>query len=161
MYGDRVEDNSAAYVSLFIALVSEGTDVRALFQLTLLDQSGKERQKGTPAILQKSLLETSDYLKRASGLRSKWVSTLMSQHLLVVADIYALDRLRLLCEANLCEDVAINTVATTSISGATPLCLAKGCLSQVCCNARKSKRYGAEAILDGSDVNGRRVKLTV
>ena len=42
--GKSVEDN-AIYVSLFIALASEGTDVRALFSLTLLDQSGKERHK--------------------------------------------------------------------------------------------------------------------
>lgn len=42
--GKSVEDN-AVYVSLFIALASEGTDVRALFELTLLDQSGKGRHK--------------------------------------------------------------------------------------------------------------------
>lgn len=42
--GKSVEDN-AAYVSLFIALASEGTDVRALFELTLLDQSGKGNHK--------------------------------------------------------------------------------------------------------------------
>ena len=42
--GKSPEDN-AAYVSLFIALASDGTDVRALFELTLLDQSGKERHK--------------------------------------------------------------------------------------------------------------------
>lgn len=42
--GKNVEDNSA-YVSVFIALASEGTDVRALFELTLMDQSGKERHK--------------------------------------------------------------------------------------------------------------------
>ncbi|MBA0583282.1 hypothetical protein Gorai_014147, partial [Gossypium raimondii] len=42
--GKSPEDN-ATYVSLFIALASEGTDVRALFELTLLDQSGKERHK--------------------------------------------------------------------------------------------------------------------
>ncbi|MBA0617621.1 hypothetical protein Godav_027048, partial [Gossypium davidsonii] len=42
--GKSPEDN-AAYISLFIALASEGTDVRALFELTLLDQSGKERHK--------------------------------------------------------------------------------------------------------------------
>ena len=42
--GKSVEDN-ATYVSLFIALASDGTDVRALFELTLLDQSGRERHK--------------------------------------------------------------------------------------------------------------------
>ena len=42
--GKSMEDN-ATYVSLFIALANEGTDVRALFELTLLDQSGEERHK--------------------------------------------------------------------------------------------------------------------
>lgn len=42
--GKSVEDN-ANYVSLFIALASDGTDVRALFELTLLDQSERQRHK--------------------------------------------------------------------------------------------------------------------
>ncbi|GMP91116.1 hypothetical protein CsSME_00041948 [Camellia sinensis var. sinensis] len=246
--GKSVEDN-AAYVSLFIALASEGTDVRALFELTLFDQSGKERHKvhthfgralesgpytlkyrgsmwGYKRFFKRTLLETSDYLKEdclsvscsvgvvrshtegpkiystpvppsdigqhfgqlletgkgadvnfevngemfaahklvlaarspvfkaqlfgpmkdqntqcikvedmeapvfkallhfiywdalldveeLTGLNSKWACTLMSQHLLAAADRYGLERLRLLCESNLCDDVAINTVATT------------------------------------------------
>ncbi|MBA0852969.1 hypothetical protein Goshw_011986 [Gossypium schwendimanii] len=246
--GKSPEDN-ATYVSLFIALASEGTDVRALFELTLLDQSGKERHKvhshfgrtlesgpytlkyrgsmwGYKRFFKRTLLEQSDYLKddclsvhcsvgvvkshtegpkiysiavppsnishhfgkllesgkgtdvsfevdgevfhahklvlaarspvfraqlfgpmkdqntkqikiedmeapvfkallhfiywdslpdmqELTGLNSKWASALMSQHLLAAADRYGLDRLRLICEANLCEDVTINTVATT------------------------------------------------
>lgn len=42
--GKNQEDN-ATYVSVFIALASDGTDVRALFELTLLDQSGKGKHK--------------------------------------------------------------------------------------------------------------------
>ncbi|CAI8613659.1 unnamed protein product [Vicia faba] len=42
--GKNPEDNSA-YVSVFIALASEGTDVRALFELTLLDQSPNGKHK--------------------------------------------------------------------------------------------------------------------
>ncbi|KAL9998526.1 putative MATH/TRAF domain-containing protein [Helianthus debilis subsp. tardiflorus] len=42
--GKNPEDNST-YVSLFIALTSEGSDVRALFELTLVDQSGKKKHK--------------------------------------------------------------------------------------------------------------------
>ncbi|KAK4786350.1 hypothetical protein SAY86_003039 [Trapa natans] len=83
--GKSPEDN-ATYVSLFIALASDGTDVRALFELTLFDQSGRERHKvhthfgrmmdGGPYTLKyrgsmwgykrfykRSILENSDYLK--------------------------------------------------------------------------------------------------
>ncbi|KAF9618357.1 hypothetical protein IFM89_000992 [Coptis chinensis] len=83
--GKSNEDNGT-YVSLFIALASEGTDVRALFELTLLDQSGKERHKvhshfgralesgpytlkyrgsmwGYKRFFKRTSLETSDYLK--------------------------------------------------------------------------------------------------
>ncbi|KAA3485837.1 BTB/POZ and MATH domain-containing 4-like protein [Gossypium australe] len=82
--GKNPEDNST-YVSVFIALASEGTDVRALFELTLMDQSGKGKHKvhshfdrslesgpytlkyrgsmGYKRFFRRALLETSDYLK--------------------------------------------------------------------------------------------------
>ncbi|XP_059429610.1 BTB/POZ and MATH domain-containing protein 4 [Corylus avellana] len=83
--GKNPEDNSA-YVSVFIALASEGTDVRALFELTLVDQSGKGKHKvhshfdrslesgpytlkyrgsmwGYKRFFRRTLLESSDYLK--------------------------------------------------------------------------------------------------
>ncbi|KAF7015817.1 hypothetical protein CFC21_029560 [Triticum aestivum] len=83
--GKNPEDNSA-YVSVFIALASEGTDVRALFELTLQDQSGKGKHKvhshfdrslesgpytlkyrgsmwGYKRFFRRTALETSDFLK--------------------------------------------------------------------------------------------------
>ncbi|ONK68014.1 uncharacterized protein A4U43_C05F6290 [Asparagus officinalis] len=78
--------DKARFVSVFIVLESEGADVRALFELRILDQSGKERHRGHshfgrplpggPYILNcrgsmwgykrffgRTTLETSDYLK--------------------------------------------------------------------------------------------------
>lgn len=242
--GKNAEDSSM-YVSVFIALASEGTDVRALFELTLLDQSGKAKHKvhshfdrslesgpytlkyrgsmwGYKRFFRRAVLETSDFLKNDSlaitctvgvvvsstkGPRlysipvpdpdlgqhfgalldsgdscdvtfdvdgelfhahklvlaarspvfkallfgpmrdrnsgnieikdiehmvfktllhfiyrdslpdSKELagssSTLLAQHLLAAADRFALDRLRLLCESKLCENVSVDTVATT------------------------------------------------
>lgn len=48
-----------------------------------------------------------------TGLNYNGASTLMAQHMLAAADRYGLERLKLLCETKLCEDVAINNVATT------------------------------------------------
>ncbi|PPR96298.1 hypothetical protein GOBAR_AA24371 [Gossypium barbadense] len=329
--GKSAEDN-ATYVSLFIALASEGTDVRALFELTLLDQSGKDHHKvhshfgrmlesgpytlkyrgsmwGYKRFFKRTLLETSDYLKddclsirccvgvvkshtegpkiysitappsdigqhfgkllesgkgadvkfevdgeifdahklilaarspvfRAQlfgplkdqntqsisvedmeapvfkallhfiywdalpdmeelmGSTSKWASTLVAQHLLAAADRYALERMRLLCEAKLCEGVTINTVATTlalaeqhnrlHLKGVCLKFIAlpenlkavmqtdgfeylkescPGVLTELLQYVAKigehsviSCGYRKEGSLDGSDVNGRRVK---
>ncbi|KAG6411363.1 hypothetical protein SASPL_129444 [Salvia splendens] len=83
--GKNPEDNPT-YVSVFIALASEGTDVRALFELTLVDQSGKGKHKvhshfyrslesgpytlkyrgsmwGYKRFFRRAMLESSDYLK--------------------------------------------------------------------------------------------------
>ena len=88
--GKSPEDNSS-YVSLFIALASEGADVRALFELTLVDQSGNGKHKvhshfgraldsgpytlkyrgsmwGYKRFFRRSSLESSDYLKENSLL---------------------------------------------------------------------------------------------
>ncbi|XP_043715915.1 BTB/POZ and MATH domain-containing protein 3 [Telopea speciosissima] len=246
--GKNPEDSSM-YVSVFIALASEATDVRALFELTLLDQSGKGKHKvhshfdrslesgpytlkyrgsmwGYKRFFRRTTLETSDYLKDdclamnctvgvvrnriegpkdynipmppsdmgqnlkellASGIGSDitfevgeetfkahklvlaarspvfraqffglignpnmdkvvvedvepsifkamlqfmysdelpdvreltgsismCTSTIMVQHLLAAADRFGLERLKLLCEAKLCEEITVDTVATT------------------------------------------------
>jgi speckle-type POZ protein len=48
-----------------------------------------------------------------AGSFSMWTSTAVIQHLLAAADRYGLDRLRILCEAKLCDDLTSETVATT------------------------------------------------
>ncbi|KAJ0259507.1 BTB/POZ and MATH domain-containing protein 3 [Hirschfeldia incana] len=83
--GKNPEENST-YVSLFIALASDSSDIRALFELTLMDQSGKGKHKvhshfdraleggpytlkykgsmwGYKRFLRRTALEASDYLK--------------------------------------------------------------------------------------------------
>ncbi|PNT61888.1 hypothetical protein BRADI_5g22356v3 [Brachypodium distachyon] len=47
--------------------------------------------------------------------RSKEDMTSKLQHLLVVADRYGLDKLRVLCESKLCENMEVETVATTLV----------------------------------------------
>lgn len=261
--GKNPEDNSL-YVSAFIALASEGTDVRALFELTLVDQSGKEKHKvhshfdraleGGPYTLKyrgsmwgykrfyrRTSLEASDYLKgdclvlnctvgvvrnRIEASRhftisvppsnmgqhlkelfgscvgsdivfevgeeifkahklilaarspvfkaqffglignpnmdkvivvdveplvfkamlefiytdelpdvrelisvSMCTSTIMVQHLLAAADRYGLDRLKLLCEAKLCEELTFDTVASTLALAEQHQC---DCLKSMC-----------------------------
>lgn len=69
--GKNPEDNSA-YVSVFIALASEGTDVRALFELTLLDQSGQGKHK-VHSHFDRSL-ETGPYTLKYKG--SMWYTFL-------------------------------------------------------------------------------------
>ncbi|XP_050148073.1 BTB/POZ and MATH domain-containing protein 3-like isoform X2 [Malus sylvestris] len=215
--GKNPEDSNA-YVSVFIALVSEGTDVRALFELTLVDQtdSGKDKVhshfdralEGGPYTLKyrgsmwgykkffrRSLLETSEFLKddclvlnctvgvvrtrleqpkqftitvpssdmgrdlkdfldseagcdivfqvgdeqfkahklilaaRSRVFRAQFyglvgdcnvhkvvvedVEPFIFKHLLAAADLYNLDRLKLLCESKLCKEITTETVATT------------------------------------------------
>ncbi|GJW74401.1 BTB/POZ and MATH domain-containing protein 4 [Tanacetum coccineum] len=44
-YPDGEAEYNSTYVSLFIALASDATDFWALFELTLLDQSGKGKDK--------------------------------------------------------------------------------------------------------------------
>lgn len=54
--GKILEDNST-HVSVFVALASESRNVRALFELTLMDQSGKGKHKVNSCFM-KSLTDT-------------------------------------------------------------------------------------------------------
>lgn len=66
--GKNPEDN-AAYVSVFIALASDGADVRALFELTLLDQSDHRPKHKVHSHFDRSL-DTGPYTLKYRG--SMW-----------------------------------------------------------------------------------------
>ena len=72
--GKSPEDNSS-HVSLFIALASEGADVRALFELTLVDQSGNEKHKVHSHFGR--ALESGPYTLKYRG-SMWWVTSLLS-----------------------------------------------------------------------------------
>ncbi|KAL6131514.1 hypothetical protein ACLB2K_069889 [Fragaria x ananassa] len=280
--GKNPEDSSV-YVSVFIALVSEGTDVRALFELTLVDQSSSGKDKvhshfdralesgpytlkyrgsmwGYKRFFRRSALETSEFLKddslvlnctvgvvrtrlecpkhfaitvppsdmgeglkafldsgagcdvvfqvgdeefkahklilaarspvfkaqffghlgdssvdkvvvkdvepfifkamllfiygdklpdirEVTGSSSLCTFTVMVQHLLAAADLYDLERLKLLCESKLCEEITTETVATTLALAEQHHCPQ---LKAVCLKfAAKSTNLGAVMQSDG------------
>lgn len=47
------------------------------------------------------------------GSSSSCSLTIMVQHLLAAADHFGLDRLKLLCESKLCDEITVETVSTT------------------------------------------------
>jgi len=47
------------------------------------------------------------------GSNSSCSFAIMVQHLLAAADRYGLDRLKLLCESKLCDEITVETVPTT------------------------------------------------
>lgn len=52
-------------------------------------------------------------LREITGSSSSGTLTNVVQHLLAAADRYNLERLKLLCESKLCEEITADTVATT------------------------------------------------
>lgn len=102
--GKNPEDNSA-YVSVFIALASEGTDVRALFELTLVDQSGKGKHK-VHSHFDRSL-ESGPYTLKYRG--SMWgYKRFFRRNILEVSDFLKDDCLKINCTVG----VVVNTMDT-------------------------------------------------
>ncbi|KAI3956056.1 hypothetical protein MKW98_027370 [Papaver atlanticum] len=74
-------------------------------------------------------------------------STTITQHLLAAADRFDLARLKLMCEANLCEDITINNVATALVLADQHQCLQ---LKTACLNfAAKPENAGEVMKSDG------------
>ncbi|KAI3906251.1 hypothetical protein MKW92_041668 [Papaver armeniacum] len=92
----------------------------------------------------------SDELPEAHELSdsdSLCTSTALMQHLLAAADRFDLARLRLICEAKLCEDITTDTVATTLTLAEQHQCLR---LKTVCLNfTTKPENFGDVMKSDG------------
>ncbi|CAK9151033.1 unnamed protein product [Ilex paraguariensis] len=132
-YVARINEHSVIVTKYGNEIFLDGTDVN-----------------GRRALLHFIYWDSLPDMEDLTGLDSQWASTLMSQHMLAAADRYGLDRLRLLCEANLCVDVAINTVATTLALAEQHHCLQ---LKSICLefiampeNLRAADRYGLDRL---------------
>ncbi|KAI3961592.1 hypothetical protein MKW92_032786, partial [Papaver armeniacum] len=81
------------------------------------------------------------------GSDSLCSSTTLVQHLLAAADLYDLARLKLMCEAKLCEAITANTVATTLALAERHHCPE---LKTICLNfAAKPENFGEVMKSDG------------
>ncbi|KAI3961593.1 hypothetical protein MKW92_032787 [Papaver armeniacum] len=85
--------------------------------------------------------------RELSKSNSVCTSTTLMQHLLDAADRYDLARLKLMCEAKLCEEISANTVATTLVLAEQHQCLQ---LKIFCLNfAAKPENLGKVMKSDG------------
>ncbi|MBA0585218.1 hypothetical protein Gorai_016002, partial [Gossypium raimondii] len=188
LYRSLHRDSSPVAVLLYIILPNLG--------IIKICGASCEDSQGDLALLHFIYWDALPDMEELMGSTSKWASTLVAQHLLAAADRYALERMRLLCEAKLCEGVTINTVATTLALAEQHNCLhlkgvclkfialpenlkavmqtdgfeylkesCPGVLTELLQYVAKigehsviSCGYRKEGSLDGSDVNGRRVK---
>ncbi|OAY83377.1 BTB/POZ and MATH domain-containing protein 2 [Ananas comosus] len=93
--------------------------------------------KDMEAVVFKTLLHFvySDALPRSEELACNGSSTVMLQHLLAAADRYGLERLKLICEDELCADIHISTAATTLVLAEQHRCgqLKTACLEFMAC----------------------------
>ncbi|KAK4478009.1 hypothetical protein RD792_017274 [Penstemon davidsonii] len=112
----KYESGGDINVSLDFALVSKKCeeDIRVWLMFVLLDESGNKWQRfnGRFKMEPKALLHFI-YCDVIPNLDSKCVDTIMTQHLLAAADRYGIQTLRSFCEARLCENIDINTVAAS------------------------------------------------
>ncbi|MBA0736287.1 hypothetical protein Gogos_009851 [Gossypium gossypioides] len=109
----KIEDMEAPVFKVQCKSLSSYIGQNFMLLLIILDNAPAMDAWHQAALLHFIYWDSLPDMQELTGLNSKWASALMSQHLLAAADRYGLDRLRLICEANLCEDVTINTVATT------------------------------------------------
>ncbi|RWW77386.1 hypothetical protein BHE74_00014443 [Ensete ventricosum] len=154
--GKNIEDNST-YVSVFIALASDGTDVRALFELTLVDQSGKGKHK-IHSHFDRSL-ESGPYTLKYRGSMEISVNSVAST--LALADRYHAMELKDSC----LKFAAENLAAVMRSSGFEHLkdnspSLQSELLTTIagCEEEYKKSRSDWGQLSDGEDSSGRRIR---
>uniref|UniRef100_A0A7C8ZGR8 BTB domain-containing protein n=1 Tax=Opuntia streptacantha TaxID=393608 RepID=A0A7C8ZGR8_OPUST len=77
------------------------------------------------------------------GSSSSCSLTIMVQHLLAAADRFGLDRLKLLCESKLCDEITVETVSTTLSLAEQHRCMQ---LKTVCLKFAAANLNGASAL---------------
>ncbi|KAK9090543.1 hypothetical protein Sjap_023720 [Stephania japonica] len=111
---------NATYVSVFIALASEGTDVRALFELTLLDKSGKGKHK-VHSHFERSL-ESGPYALKYRG--SMWgYKRFFRRAMLETSDFLKDDCLKINCSLSLSATLIVSKSEKSEISSASAMAL--------------------------------------
>ncbi|KAK9155064.1 hypothetical protein Sjap_002544 [Stephania japonica] len=108
------------YVSVFIALASEGTDVRALFELTLLDQSGKGKHT-VHSHFERSL-ESGPYALKYRG--SMWgYKRFFRRAMLETSDFLKDDCLKINCSLSLSATLIVSKSEKSEISSTSAMAL--------------------------------------